>query len=175
MHQRPVLTHELSSCEPCYSFNILCSWQAGDRAHFLEGVYGLLAGGISQQTFSGCEHRHGIWSLPAPGALMFYCMKLAVIDDQLNHDELHLLRLVPLAWVKSDYQTRFENMPTEFGPVDLKFKLAPDGKRLLVDFAGRWRTKPSKIILHIPPVPGLTAAVVNGVEQPIDAQIAIEP
>jgi hypothetical protein len=175
MHQRPVLIHEISSCEPCYSFNILCSWQAGDRAHFLEGIYGLLAGGISQQTFSGCEHRHGIWSLPAPGALMFYCMKLAVIDDQLNHDELHLLRLVPLAWLKSDYQTRFEHMPTEFGPVDLKFKLAPDGKRLLVDFAGHWRTKPSKIVLHSPPVAGLTAVVVNGVERPIDPQIAIEP
>jgi hypothetical protein len=66
-------------------------------------------------------------------------------------------------------------MPTEFGPVDLKFKLAPDGKRLLVDFAGHWRTKPSKIVLHSPPVAGLTAVVINGVERPLDPQIAIEP
>ena len=67
MHQRAILTHEISTCEPCYSFNILCSWQSGDRERFIEGIYGLLAGALSQQTFSGCEHRHGIWSLPAPG------------------------------------------------------------------------------------------------------------
>ncbi|MBA3480904.1 MAG: hypothetical protein H0T51_03720, partial [Pirellulales bacterium] len=59
MHQRAILTHEISTCEPCYSFNVLCSWQSGDRERFIEGIYGLLAGALSQQTFSGCEHRHG--------------------------------------------------------------------------------------------------------------------
>src|SRR5690606_3524767 len=108
MHQRAILTHEISTCEPCYSFNILCSWQAGDRKHFLEGIYALLGGAVSQQTFSGCEHRHGIWSLPAPGALMFYAMKLSVIDDQIAPGEIHLLRLCPSAWLSEEKQTRFE-------------------------------------------------------------------
>lgn len=164
MHQRAILTHEISSCEPCYSFNILCSWHAGDRQRFLEGVYGLLAGGMSQQTFSGCEHRHGIYGLLAPGALMFYSMKLAVIDDALNAEELHLLRLAPLAWIKTDYVTRFENMPTEYGPVDLKFGLSPNGKQLDVSFTPYWRHKPQRVVVHIPSVPGLEKLVVNGKE-----------
>ncbi|MCC6492525.1 MAG: hypothetical protein IT424_05845 [Pirellulales bacterium] len=175
MHERPVLTHEISSCEPCYSFNNVCSWQAGDRAHFIEGVYGLLAGGISQQTFSGFEHRHGICSLPAPGALMFYCMKLAVIDDAIKPDELHLLRLVPLAWVREDYRTRFENMPTEYGPVDLAFQLADDGRSLNVSFEGRWRRPPARVALHAPPVPGLSKITVNGQDHAAGEVIELSP
>jgi len=174
MHQRPILTHEISTCEPCYSFNIICSWQTGDREHFLEGVYGLLAGSLSQQTFSGCEHRHGIWSLPAPGALMFYAMKLAVIDDAIAADELHLLRLVPLSWVKSDYLTRFEKIATEFGPVDLKFQLSEDGKTLEVTAAGKWHHKPQRVVFHAPPVPGLAKIVINGAEYPAADEIEIK-
>ncbi|HEX6963671.1 MAG TPA: hypothetical protein VF175_17525, partial [Lacipirellula sp.] len=174
-HQRPILTHEISTCEPCYSFNILCSWHSGDRARFLEGVYALLGGGISQQTFSGCEHRHGIWSLPAPGALMFYAMKLSVIDDALNPDELHLLRLVPKAWVTSDHLTRFENIATEFGPVDLTFKLAEDGKTLDVNFSGDWRHKPQRIVLHTPEELGVSKVIVNGHEHPASDVIELSP
>jgi hypothetical protein len=173
MHQRAILTHEISTCEPCYSFNILCSWQAGDRERFLEGVYALLAGALSQQTFSGCEHRHGIWSLPAPGALMFYSMKLSVIDDVLRPDELHLLRLVPRAWITSDHLTRFENIATQFGPVDLKFKLSGDGKTLDVTFAGDWRHKPGRVVVHAPPVPGLNKIVVNGKEHSASGEIEL--
>jgi hypothetical protein len=175
MHQRAILTHEISTCEPCYSFNILCSWQSADRKHFLEGVYGLLAGALSQQTFSGCEHRHGIWSLPAPGALMFYAMKLSVIDDALNPDELHLLRLVPKAWVKRDYRTRFENIATEFGPVDLSFKLSEDGQALDVTFSGDWHHKPGRVVLHAPPIDGLSKMIVNGKEQPASDEIQLSP
>ena len=29
---RAVLEHEISSCEPCYSWNIVNSWKTGDRA-----------------------------------------------------------------------------------------------------------------------------------------------
>lgn len=175
MHQRPILTQEISSCEPCYSFNILCSWQSGDRDHFIEGIYALLSGALSQQTFSGCEHRHGIWSLPAPGALMFYAMKLAVIDDQLRDDELHLLRLVPLAWITSDHLTRFEKIATPFGPVDLKFQLSADGKTLDVAFAGHWRHKPQRLVLHAPPVPGLEQITVNGQSHPAQGEIELSP
>ncbi len=162
MHQRAILLHEMSTCEPCYSFNTLCSWQSGDRERFIEGIYALLSGALSQQTFSGCEHRHGIWSLPAPGALMFYAMKLSVIDDELYDDELHLLRLVPMAWITEDHRTRFERIATVYGPVDLKFQLTEDGKTLDVSFAGAWRQKPGRVVLHPPPVPGLRKVVVNG-------------
>jgi hypothetical protein len=140
----------------------------------LEGVYGLLAGGLSQQTFSGCEHRHGIWSLPAPGALMFYHMKLAVIDDVIKPGELHLLRLAPLAWITSEHLTRFEKIPTEYGPVDLKFQLNEDGQTLNVTFAGQWRHRAERVVLHAPPVPGLAKVVVNGQEFAAKPEIEVQ-
>ena len=36
--QVAVVDHEISSCEPCYSWNIFHSWQLGDRPRFLEGM-----------------------------------------------------------------------------------------------------------------------------------------
>ncbi len=174
-NQRAVLIHEISSCEPCYSFNLMASWRTGDRARFLEGMYALLAAAVSQQTFSGCEHRHGICALPAPGALMFHALRLSVIDDQLEPGSLHLLRLAPLAWLSKDRRARFENMPTEFGPVDLSFGLSEDGATLDVAFAPRWRRQPSNLVLHVPPAPGVKRVVVNGVEHPADGPIALEP
>jgi hypothetical protein len=162
MHQRAVLTREISSCEPCYSFNILCAWQAADRPRFLEGIYSLLAGSLSSQTFIGCEHRHGIYGLIAPGALMAYAMKLAVIDDALEENRLHLLRLAPLAWLRPDYETRFENLATEFGPVTLKFRLDSQTKALRVDWQPAFRLPPQSVILHVPPVDGLKVVVLNG-------------
>jgi hypothetical protein len=173
MHQRTVLTHEVSSCEPCYSFNLMCSWQTGDREKFLEGMYGLLSASLSPQTFSGCEHRHGIYSLPAPGALMFYAMRLSVLDDEIHANELHLLRLVPTAWVKSDHKTRFENMPTIFGPASLQFQLSPDEQTLNVSFSANWRNRPNKVVLHIPPIEGLKTVQVNGVDHPAEGEIVV--
>lgn len=59
--QMPTLHHEMSSCEPCYSWNIFHSWQTGDRPHYLEGMYSLFAGAYSRQTYSVCETRGVSW------------------------------------------------------------------------------------------------------------------
>jgi hypothetical protein len=174
MHQRAVLTHEISSCEPCYSFNIDCSWQTGDRHHFLEGMYGLLAASLSSQTFSGVEHRHGICALVAPGALMFHAMRRAVIDDEIAPGELHLLRLVPSAWLAANHPTRFEKMPTLFGPVNLRFQPSADNKELNVSFTADWNKKPTRIVLHAPPMEELKTVRVNGVAHPAEKEIILE-
>lgn len=121
----------------------------------------MLASSLSDQTFSGCEHRHGIYGLPAPGALMFYAMRLAVIDDEVETGKLHLLRLVPLAWVKSDYLTRFEKMPTCFGPVSLKLQLDEPNTTLNVTWDPEFREAPTAVVLHVPPVEGLNTVVIN--------------
>ncbi len=159
--QLPSLVHEISSCEPCYSWNIFHSWQAGDRYHFLEGMYSLFAGAMSRQTYSLCETRGGLTGVtPCTPAVLL--VRLAVIDDKIKDDELHLLRLAPLAWLSPTKEARFENMPTEFGPVTLRFKLARQGKELNVTFSDQFRSAPSKIVLHIPPVKGLTNVTLNG-------------
>lgn len=159
---RAVLRHEIASCEPCYSWNIVNSWKTGDRPHFIEGMYSLFAGAISPQTFINCEHRNAMYGNVFVAPLMTWALRQAVIDDQLVPGELHLLRLVPLAWISEKEETVFENMPTEYGPVNLRFKKSADGKTLDISFHGQWREQPRKIILHSPPVPGLTKIRLNG-------------
>lgn len=160
-HQPISLRHELSSCEPCYSWNVYHSWQLADRARFLEGMYSLLTGSVSRQTSIGCEHRGGIsgtlFSLP----LTLETARLAVIDDQLEHDKLHLLRLVPQAWL-TKRGTTFERIPTEFGPVTLQFQLADDGRRLEVSFKPQFRNAPAGVLLHVPPLAKLAVVTING-------------
>jgi hypothetical protein len=160
-YQPICLRHELSSCEPCYSWNVFHAWQEGDREKFLEGMYSLLAGSVSRRTSIGCEHRGGVsgtlFSLPLPIELV----RLSVIDDQLEPDCLHLLRMVPLAWLRDDRSTAFERVPTEFGPVTLQFRLAADGRRLHVTFEPQFRHRPTRVGLHVPPQPGLREIVVG--------------
>jgi hypothetical protein len=157
---RPLLIHEMSTCEPCYSWNVFYNWKLGDRQRFLEGMYSLIAGALSQNTYIACEHRHAVQG--CVGILGFYLAKLSVIDDQISDGDLHLMRLCPHAWITSKEETRFEKMPTEFGPVNLKFRRSADGKTLNVSFSAEWREKPRKIILHVPQMPGLEKTVVNG-------------
>ena len=97
--QLPSLRHEMATSEPCYSWNLFHSWQLGDRLRFLEGMYSLFAGAYSRQTYTVCETRGGITGCThwLPSVLL---ARLAVIDDQIAEGELHLLRLMPLAWLK---------------------------------------------------------------------------
>jgi len=154
-HQKVCLHREVSSCEPCYSWNVFHPWQTGDRDQFLTGMYSLLTGSMSRQTAIGCEHRGGVsgtlFSVPLPIELM----RLSVIDDQLEPGRLHLLRLVPLAWLSAERPTTFARIPTEFGPVTVSWQLQDGGRRLALTVAPHFRHVPDRILLHIPPLVGL--------------------
>ncbi|GAA1707188.1 hypothetical protein GCM10009745_63800 [Kribbella yunnanensis] len=164
---RATLLHEVSSCEPCYSWNLTHSWQAGDRAKFLEGVYSLFAAGMSPQTFISNEHRHSMQGQLSSSGLVTWHLLKAVVDDAIASQELHLLRLCPLPWLSSDEETVFNRLPTEHGTVDLRFRLASHGKRLDVTFKPIWRwPHPPRVLLHTPPLPGLRTIRVNGRERP---------
>ena len=89
-------------------------------------------------------------------------IRTAVIDDAIAASQLHLLRLVPLAWLSTDRETRFERMPTEYGPVTIRFRLAPDRSALHIHYQAAFRAAPEKVLPHVPPVSGLTRVVVNG-------------
>ena len=160
-HQPACLQHEHSSCEPCCSWNAFHAWQEGDRPRFLEGLYSLLTGSLSRQTAIGCEHRGGVsgtlFSVPFPIELA----RLSVIDNQLEPDRRHLLRLVPLAWLSADRPTTFEDIPTEYGPVTLHFQLQENGHRLLLTFEPQFRHGPQSVSLHVPPLDGLSEIAVG--------------
>ncbi|WP_262249630.1 hypothetical protein [Parapedobacter soli] len=147
---RPYLNREISTCEPCYSWNVFHSWQLNDRKHFLEGLYSLLVGATSQQTFISCEHRHGIQGTLFATPLAFTMMRLAMIDDEIEDNALHLLRLCPDAWLSPTEETVFENMPTKYGVVNLRANVSADYKTLHVSFSGNWVKQPERVNLHIP-------------------------
>lgn len=170
---RPSLQHEMSTCEPCYSWNIFHSWQLGDRRLFLEGMYSLFVGALSQNTYISCEHRHGIQGNLFVAPMAAYLARLAVIDDQIAPDELHLMRLCPQAWISSAEESVFRNMPTEYGPVDLTFRLSEDGRKLDVNFMPRWRGKAPEVVLHPVPLPGLKEITVNGKTYNADKEIVL--
>jgi hypothetical protein len=58
-----------------------------------------------------------------------------------------------------------------FGVVDLRFKLSA-ADTLDVTFKGQWRDRATKVVLHVPPVQGLTKVRLNGKE--INAKERIE-
>jgi hypothetical protein len=159
--QVPALDHEMSSCEPFMSWNVFHSHQLKDRRRFLEGMYSQFAGAMSRQTFSFMESR-GNQSGMGPHYECFLMARLAVIDDETKPGELHLLRIVPLAWLRKNRVSVFANVPTNYGPVSLRFGLSRDTKTLRVEFASRFRELPKRIRLHIPPVAGLRDLIVNG-------------
>ncbi len=161
LYQPQALWHEMSSFECCYSWNVFHSWQLGDRNRFLEGMYSLFAGAMSRQTYSVCESRGGI-SGTTHWTPEVYLARLAVIDDAISEGELHLLRLVPLAWLRTDREAVFERIPTYYGPVSLRVKLDDGGRTLYVNWRPEFRTTPKRTVLHIPPVDGLSRVVLNG-------------
>jgi hypothetical protein len=160
--QPPRLIHEMSSAEPCYSWNVFHSHQLADRQRYLEGMYSLFTGALSRQTHVSCETRGGITENVFANTLAVNLARLAVVDDEVEPGTLHLMRLTPLAWVRTKEQTRFENMPTEFGQVTLKWELSRDGRTLNVDYVPRLRRVPATVYLHVPPLPQLRAVIVNG-------------
>lgn len=158
--QVPVLNHEMSSCEPCYSWNVFHVWQSGDRVRFLEGMYSLFAGAMSRKTWISCETRGGITGNVFAAPLAIYLARLAMVDDQWKADELHLLRLMPEAWLKPRARCEFERLPTEYGPVSLKTTVDAKGTTLSILFKPEFRHAPKRVVLH--PPPGIKALIVNG-------------
>ena len=163
--QPAVLTHELSSCEPCYSWNIYHSLNEGHQDRFLEGFYSVLVGGLSTKTYVGCETRGGVKGLSCPFALAFDLGLRSVIDDQLEPDTLRLLRLVPPAWIAPGKSMTFEAVATEFGPVNLH--VAREESTVLdVSFEGAGRIAPKRVCLHVPRLDALKTLRLNGRQVP---------
>jgi hypothetical protein len=162
----PCLQHEMSSWEPCYSWNVFHSHALCDRNHMLGGMYSLLAGSVSRRTFISCETRGGITGTVFSAPLGIWLVRLAMVDDQIAEDELHLLRVMPLAWLQTGRETRFENVPTEFGPVTVRAGLGADGATLKIAFTSKFRLTPRRVVLHIPPCAGLKNVELNGTVLP---------
>ena len=159
--QVPGLIHEMSSCEPCYSWNLFHSLQSGDREHFLEGLYSLYAGGLSRKTWTSCETRGGVTGNVFTAPLPIYLSRLALLDDTWKEDELHLLRMAPPEWLKHP-GLKLDRIPTEHGPVSLEAGLSKNGTRLDISYEPKFFAAPKRVLLHVPRLPGLKETRLNG-------------
>ena len=128
---------------------------------------------MSRRTWVSCETRGGVTGNIFAGSLAAYLARLAVVDDQIVPGELHLLRLVPPAWLAPGSAGRFEKLPTEFGPITLTTAVDKTGKRLAIEFRPRFRHRPARIRLHVPA--GLARVTLNGQKLPrkrvVDLQV----
>lgn len=158
--QVPSLHREMSSCEPCFSWNLFHSHQLKDRRHFIEGMYSLFTGSVSRQTYTICETRGGVTGVTG-ATIMAWMARLAAVDDVVEDGVLHLLRLLPLSWLSRQEDTLFQRLPTRYGPLSLKLRLQ-DAEVLNIQYQPPSRRAPQKTMLHIPPLPGLCRVVLNG-------------
>ncbi|NQU10986.1 hypothetical protein HQ590_09365 [bacterium] len=157
--QTPTVFGEISSCEPCYSWNIFHSYELGDRPAFTQGLYGLYAGGGSRQNFVSCETRDAVSGNCFTHGIALMLTRLAVIREA--EDELHLLPLTPLAFFAGDGFS-WRNVPTEFGDVSIAGRYDAAARTLRLTYRAPARQKPSRTLLHLPPLDGLQRVILNG-------------
>lgn len=155
--QTPVLDHEVSSCEPCYSWNLFHSYALRDRQRFAMGLYGLFAAGACRQNFVSCETRDAVFGNCFTHGLALMLMRQAVIMEET--DTLHLLPMAPLAFFAGS-GLEWQHVPTWFGHLSIA---ARDEEGVLhVRFDPPTRHSPARILLHLPPLEGMQKVIVNG-------------
>lgn len=157
--QMPVLYGEISSCEPCYSWNVFHTFELGDREKFTQGLYSLFAGGICRQNFVSCETREAVSGNCFTHGLALMAMRLAVIEER--GDELHLLRMTPRAFFENG-GFHWKLAPTWFGELNLAARFDARTGTLDVRYSPPKRSKPGKTVLHVPPIDGLRSIRING-------------
>jgi hypothetical protein len=157
--QVAVLCAEISSCEPCYSWNIFHSFGLGDREKFAMGLYSLFAGGGSRQNFVSCETRDAVSGNCFTHGLALMLMRMAVVHEE--EDTLHLLKMAPLAFFENG-GFDWKNVPTWFGEISISGRHERRSRTLRLEYEAPRRAKPSKILLHLPPIGDLTRVLLNG-------------
>jgi hypothetical protein len=124
--QKPCLVHEISSCEPCYSWNIDARFLRNELNEFLEGFYSLCAGARSRRLPAGMETRHGVFGLPCVGSALFAHLRNMLVYE--SGEGLEYLRAIPRAWLAAGSELCVRDLPTYFGPTGVEWTSAlPDG------------------------------------------------
>ncbi|MCC6352864.1 MAG: hypothetical protein IT577_03195 [Verrucomicrobiae bacterium] len=163
----PALVHEMSSCEPCYSWNLFLRLARNQRAPIAEGLHALLVGGQDPDTLSGLETRHGRFGLHASGELTAGVLRLSLVDDLRQDGALHLLAAAPASWFTPGQTVEMSRLPTRFGPMSLRTQGTPDGLTLDITPPNR-HAIPAGLLLHVP-LADLREINLDGAWRPCDA------
>ena len=70
--------------------------------------------------------------------------------------------MAPEAWLRSHYLTRFEKIPTIYGPVSVRFHLDDAKSVLKVVYSSDYHHPPKSVVLQVPPIPTLSRVEING-------------
>ncbi len=145
--QLPVLHHEMSSCEPCYSWNIDVSLLRRDRGAFVEGLYALLAGSRTTDLFSDVETRNGMFATNLDTPVAFRHLRNSLVWEA--PDALELLRLVPASLLAVGADTQFGRLPTYYGACNLQ--LSSHDTHIVLKTARPERRTPEMTRVYAPP------------------------
>jgi hypothetical protein len=125
------LRYEMSSLEPCYSWNIYLRFLRGERERFLEGVYSLAAGSVTRKFLGGVEHRNGIQAVPTTNAVLDSHLRNMLVFEDQSGQGIDLLRNSPIAWLGPEKRIRVQRAETYFGP--LSYTVLSTGARIEAD------------------------------------------
>lgn len=171
--QPPVLRHEMSSCEPCYSWNVPARLFRDEIPEFLEGFYSILAGAQPRKTLGIQETRHGIHGLPCAGGFLLILLRRMIAWERPGN-VLRLLEAVPRRWLGPGQSLEVSGLPTHFGPLSLRAR----GEKgvLLIDL--RLERRPSAglvtLRLRLPGDAQPSSVRVNGRKKAVrDGRIAL--
>ena len=146
--QVPILYHEMSSCEPTYSWNMDINFLRNDIKRYIEGLYAQFAGARTKDLFSEIETRNGQFAVNFTTPVAIRHFRNCLIYE--NGKNLELMKIIPKAWLKPRDILKFENVPTYFGPMGLIVETDVCGRSIQVDINLPTRNEPEAIYLNIP-------------------------
>jgi len=170
--QPPVLVHEISSCEPVYSFNVGSSFLRGDRVRFVEGLFSMVTGGQSLRILWDVETRNGVFGLCGTTPTAIRLLRHAMIHE--TTDGLELLRMPPKDWLRGN-GIELKGIPTWFGKTTLRARMKDSVLRFETTLPKRNPMK--RIVLHVPDLGEVAEVTVNGerVEVSKDRPVSLPP
>ncbi len=125
----PTLRYEMSSVEPCYSWNVYLRFLRNERDKFLEGFYSLAAGSVSRKFMGGDEHRDGIQDLPTMNSVIDNHLRNMLVFENEGGKGVDILRNSPSAWLHAGKDIRVGDALTDVRGSELSGSLKRQGDR----------------------------------------------
>jgi hypothetical protein len=161
----PTLRYEMSSVEPCYSWNVYLRFLRNERDKFLEGFYSLAAGSVSRRFMGGDEHRDGIQDLPTMNSVIDNHLRNMLVFENENGQELDLLRNSPSAWLRPGKDIRVRGALTTFGTVSYQVHSTDKDVDASIECPSNGGLAQLHLYLYPPEGKSIQLAKVNGASQ----------
>jgi hypothetical protein len=163
----PTLRYEMSSVEPCYSWNVYLRFLRNEHDKFLEGFYSLAAGSVSRKFMGGDEHRDGIQDLPTMNSVIDNHLRNMLVFENENGHGLDLLRNSPSAWLRPGKGIRVRGALTTFGAVSYQIHSTDQNVEATIECPLSAGPAWLHLYLYSPDGKSIQLAKVNGTSQPV--------